>query len=335
MKEIQGNGVSLLIQADALKAFLKKRNDLEKKPDAEEILSFMASQGVIYGVVEESIIQAFLDRDTDGDQPILVAKGSPRKDSKDAWVEYLFQEDFLGTGAQKEDGSIDFRDRGQMPMVNPGDVLARKHSPEEGVSGVNIFGEALEVFPAVDLDMRVGDGATLSEDKMVITAKDKGFPKKDMTGCVSVVQEYFISGDVGYKTGHVEFDGDVVVSGNILPGFRVKCHSLAAKAIEGAHITCEGDVNVSSGILESTVYSRGNLTAAYVTRSDITCLGHMDVVREILDSAVVLNGMCRVEKGRIISSEVTAREGVWVFNVGSTGARNASITAGVSKYAEQ
>ena len=335
MKKIKGDAISLFIQSDALKAFIRKNDRELAMPNPEDVHGFMATHGVTYGLAPTEDIFRFLSTATSKDNLFLVAQSTPMVQSKDAFVEYLFDDAFLTSGSQKEDGTIDFKDRGAMPMVNPGDKLAKKHLPVEGVSGINVFGEAIDPFPAGDQEMAVGDGAKVSGDGMTVVAAVKGFPKKDMTGCVSVVQLYHIKGDVGYKTGHVEFDGDVVVSGTVKPGFKVKCHSLNADAIEGAQITCEGNVIVNKGVLESRIFSRGSISAAYVNQSDINCLGDMIVAREILDSRIVLNGCCRVDNGRILSSDVTAREGIRVMNVGSQGARNTVITAGVSKYAEE
>lgn len=331
MREIHGQGVVLLLQEDGLKAFVKKKGpDL---PDAGSVVDFMSDNGVTYGIVSRYKMAQFLE--STEKRLFLVAHGTPVKESRDAFVEYLFAESFLTSGSRRDDGTMDFRDRGMLPMVGPGDVLARKHPPVEGEAGVNIFGEPIHPCPVRDLDLKAGEGTALSEDGMAVHAADKGFPKKDMAGCVSVVQQYHIQGDVGYGTGHIEFEGDVVVTGTVKPGFRVQCRALTADAVEGGFITCAGDVFVRNGILESTIHSRGNVAAVFVTRSDISCLGDMIVAREVLDSMVVINGSCRMETGRILSSDVTAKQGVWVKTVGSKGARNSVLTAGVSKYAER
>jgi uncharacterized protein (DUF342 family) len=240
MKEINGDHITILIQPDALKAFIKINTREGTLPDPDQVVSFMISHGVTYGLAPKEDLARFLASDATADSLFLAAQGTPMVQSKDAWVEYLFDDAFLTSGTRKEDG-----------------------------------------------------------------------------------------------TGHVELDGDVVVSGIIKPGFKVKCHSLAADAIEGGHITCEGHVMVSKGVLESRIFSRGSVTAAYVNQSNITCLGDMTVGREVLDSRIVLNGSCKIETGRLLSCDVTARDGVRVMTVGSQGAKNTVITVGVSKYATE
>lgn len=334
MKEIPGEGITLLIQEDGVKAFIRKRADTDL-PEAGDVIRFLDAQGITYGLADEQKIAGFLASESDPHRKFQVAQGIPVQESRDAYIEYLFENEYLMSGSEKEDGSIDFRDRGELPMVPVGEMLARKHPLSEGESGVNIFGDTIDPLPARDLALRAGDGARLSDDETAVYAAEKGFPKKDMTGCVSVVQEYHINGDVGYGTGHIEFDGDVVVSGTVQPGFKVNCHSLRADAVEGGLITCEGDVAIRKGILESKIFTRGNLFATFINQSEITCLGNVNVFGEILDSGIMAFGTCNVEKGRILSSDIAAREGVRVLDVGSKGARNTTITAGVSTYAER
>ncbi len=335
MREIPGNGFTLLIQEDALRAYITITALEGEQPGAKAVLSFLESQGVIFGLADKEEIHTFLQSSPDSGQRFRIAQGTPMEESRDASIEYLFQDQFLTSGKKNEDGSMDFKDRGKVPQMNPGDAMAKKHQVTLGQNGVNIFGEDIPTQDAKDVDQLTGNGVSLSEDKLTVYAAEKGFPKKDLTGCVSVVQEYYIRGDVDYRTGHIEFDGDIIVSGTIKPGFKVICNTVTADAIEGGHLTCEGNVIVAKGIVGARIFSRGGLAASFVHQSDITCMGNINVTREIIDSKIHLNGAYLGENSRILSSDVTAREGIWAMNVGTTSSRQAVITSGVSTYAKQ
>jgi len=334
MTVYQEKGLELLIQADTLKAFLKKVDKEQALPEFDETKEFLQVYGVIYGLVDDKLIQEFLKPEFPPKKLFQVAEGLPMKESKDACIEYFIDEQFLNAGKVNKDGTMDFMDRGMVPTVKEGSLLAKKQRAEAGEIGANVFGEHLTPLPATDLDLTVGDGAVLSEDKLEIRAEVDGFPKKDLMGCVSVVQEYYVSGDVDFHTGHIEFDGNVTISGTIKPGFKVSGNTITVDAVEGGIITCEGDVVVKKGILDAQVFSRGTLAASFVHNSNITCMGNLNVTKEILDSKVVLDGFCMIGKGRILSSDVTAKEGIWVMNVGTKGSRNSVLTAGASEYAD-
>ena len=59
---------------------------------------------------------------------------------KDATIKFFFDRDYLKAGGVTNDGAIDFKDRGEMPFVESGTILAEKTAIKESRNGKNIYG---------------------------------------------------------------------------------------------------------------------------------------------------------------------------------------------------
>jgi len=333
MKEVIQKGLSLKIQHDGLKAYLVKTSAFDKVATVHTIKQFLEKNGIIFGVPGQKELAEFID-DFPQDSYFTVAKGSPAVDSKETQFTYSFDHDYLKAGSVDQNGTIDFKERGIIPEVKEGTLLARKIPMQQGKNGTNIFGENILPVLIKDEDINCGRGVRLSEDTLELYAAINGFPKIEIDGSVSVVQEYTINGDVDYSTGHIDFDGNVNISGTIKSGFKVKAHDVTVDSIEGGTITSSGDVIVQKGISKATIFTRGSLSALFIHHSDVQCMGSLNVHKEILDSSALVNGACISKLGRILASSICAKMGVRVHSIGTEHTKQSTIVAGMSTYTE-
>ncbi|MFH1155219.1 MAG: FapA family protein [Pseudomonadota bacterium] len=334
MKEIRGLGLVLRIQNDLLKAFLIKTPQMERWVTAESIREFIAENHIIFGVVEKQDLEHFVESDFYMDNYMIVAHGLPVVESTSPNIDYVFERDHLQAGFLHDDGTMDFKDRGQIPLVKVGDLLVRKTPAVQGRNGSNIYGETIAPILVKDIELRGGNGVVVSSDGLAIHAAITGYPRVDLEGIVSVIQEYTINGNVDYSTGHIDFDGIVTISGIIKSGFRVAACGVNADAIEGGIVNCSGDVSVRQGITKASITARGKLTALFIHHSDITCMGSLEIIKEMLDSRACVNGTCISRQGRILSSTVTAKMGIKVHDIGTEQTRASFLTVGVSRFTE-
>ncbi|MCF6249073.1 MAG: FapA family protein, partial [Desulfobacula sp.] len=149
----------------------------------------------------------------------------------------------------------------------------------------------------------------------------------------SVCPEYQVKGDIGFETGDVDFDGNVVVNGTVKQGFKVKCASLTAKEIQGAEIDVEGDLNVSLGIVDTELVKvKGSVQAKFVHNSKISAFGDLIVQKEIIDSQIYLSGACINKTGVILNSKISAKMGIEAGNIGNKSSRPSTLTVGVDEH---
>jgi len=261
-------------QQDILKYFTIELSDnnlmayIRLGKDAPEAMTvFMIEQllhknGIIFGIVDESVIEAWLYGTARQGEPLLIAEGKPPVLPTDGEIQYYFPINFKRPGRINPDGSMDYRDRGEIPHVGEGMKLASKTFPEPGEPGLDVKGKEISVSEPVDPTFSAGQGTRFNEEKSEIFSSVNGEPHLDVMGVVSVNKEFKVKGDVGYETGNIEFDGNVVVPGEVKEGFSVKCVSLTAREICGAQVDLSGDLNVSMGIMDTKLINvKGNIQA--------------------------------------------------------------------------
>lgn len=334
MKEIRKDDLVLKIQHDGLAAFLIKTPTFSSATTVDDLRRFLDENHIVFGIVERHQLQKFIDGSFSEGHYYPVANGMPPVQHQPAQIDYVVASDYLHAGFVSDDGSIDFKDRGRIPGVNAGDLIAEKKPGVPGKPGCNIYGETLTPDPVMAAKIKCGNGVSLSDDGLKVYATISGYPKVDIDGTIGIVQIYTINGNVDYSTGHINFDGNVIITGVIKNGFKVTAHDIDADGIEGGEVESSGDIRIRQGISKAKVIARGNVLAHYIHHSDITCMGSLDVEKEILDSTLVANGACYSSAGRVLSSTIYAKMGARLHTVGTEQTRFSTITVGISKYTE-
>ncbi len=295
-----------------------------------EIKKFLAGHGITFGLIDEEI-EALL-RERPVGTPRLIAKGRSPKSGKDAEVAYYFDRDPLKIGTLRAGGSIDFKAKGEIPQVKEGFLLAEKTPLIREKDGIDVYGNPIPAEKANDLFLYSGPGVKSSPDGLKFYAGTNGRPELLADGKLYVFPEFRIEGDVGLETGHIDFDGYVNVSGTVQEGFRVRGARLSAKEIQKADIAIEGDISVDGGIIGAQITCKGNLRARYIHSSQVEVLGNIFVEAEVIDSRIEANGtfMASYPSGKIFSSQISAREGIEVHQIGSASSRPCLISVKVN-----
>lgn len=321
------------LSEDNAQAFLTIKTRDTRLLEPSHVRRFLEKNRIINGVKLDHEIESWLLQALPGDPPFIIASAREAKYPKNAEVRYHFPTRFLHAGKINPDGSINFQDRGEIPYVEDGAFLAAKIFPEQGAPGIDVFGNEIPVDDPVDLAFAAGPGTRLSEDGVRIYASVAGQPHLDALGNVTVCPEFQIKGDLGFETGNVNFDGNVIVSGSVKEGFKVKCASLTAKEIQGAEIDISGDLNVSMGIVDTELVKvKGSVQAKFVHNSKISAFGDLIVQKEIIDSRIYLSGACINENGLIVNSVISAKMGIRAGNIGNPSAKPSSLTVGVDEH---
>ncbi len=326
--EIITGGIQLQVSGDYMGAFLTKTDDFDPDVAVSDIKEELFDRGIVSGLMADEMILGFIGSSGFKTQAFRVAKGIRPIKGQDAKLEFFFNTDYLKAGGMDEDGNIDFKERGEIPLVEKGTVLAEKTPRVEARWGLNIHGEDVPAEKGEDRALRFGKGAILSEDGYKLLAAVRGYPKYSLGGVVYVHEEYTTGGDVDFETGHIEFDGNVNIKGCIKSGFKVRGNDISTIELDGGIIEAEGDVKVAGGINEGKIYARGNVYAKFIHGSEIVCMGDVYVQKEIVDSTIESSGSCAISNGKLISSQVSAKMGVTARNIGTEMASPSVITVG-------
>ena len=323
-----GAVADLVVSDDRLEAFIRAPLPLHGSSDIEPIKKLIKKRGIKFGIVEDGAIREFLKTCNDPLKRFSVARGIAPSAGRPAEIVYHFNTEHETSGKILEDGSIDFHSMGDSPFVKKGQLVAEKRPMENPKPGKDIFGDALPVGGMTDCPLIPGNNVEMSPDGLKLFAAIQGQPVLDIKGGVSVLKQFTVKGDVNFKTGNIDYHGNVVVSGAIMPGFTVKCEELTVNEIDGGIIRITGNLNVSKGVINADIETQGGVQARFVNNSKIFAYRNMMITREIMESRIMISGSLTNDSGRITSSLIAARKGMSVRQIGTEKAAPSTIRVG-------
>jgi hypothetical protein len=322
-------GVNLNVSTDKLTATIAPVGGNQVPPPLDTIKLMLMEKEIDFGLVSDSLLSTHLKKNPMPVEPFVVARGTPPAPGHPPEIRYYFDTNPLRVGTLLEDGTMDWKNRGEIPQVAVGDLLAEKLGGDPGQPGTSIFG--LEIAPprVKDPTLKFSKGAERSEDGRQILAKIKGTPKLGSDGRIGVFGVLPIDSDIGVETGNVEFDGHIEVNGGITSGYKVKGGSLSIKEIQNAEIEMTDDLVSYGGVYGSTIKVGGHFKASHIHNSTIEVLGDLVVEKEVFGCTIEVNGRCLIDDGKIIGSKIAAKKGIQVKDIGTPAARPSELTVGV------
>ena len=324
--------IELIVSNRGTKAWIKNNGPQLQDVTVSQVKTLLEKRGVTTGIIADEKIATRLRNHLGGGEKWIVAETPIHQPKVDGKIEYFFTTQDRCPGIFKDDGTIDFKDRGDIPFVKKGQLLAKKIIWEQSQALPNVLGELIRLEPLEQVTLKGGTGTRLSEDGFALYATGEGEPILDNRGIVSVYQDLIIKKDVGFETGHIDFEGNVFVHGNIKDGFKVSCANLTVNEINGGIISVNGNLKVSKGITDARVSAQGHITAQFINKSKIKALGNMTVSREILESSISINGKFLNTQGRIIASTICAKMGLFARLVGTEKSEPSILKPGRNDY---
>ena len=224
------------------------------------LMSELFGKNITYGV-KHGEVQSLFSKTEDG--VYVIAEGDPPGVTIDERLELNFasgpEEEKSDVGSDK----INFRDMVEILSVDPGALLAVKHSGVQGKPGRKVTGEILPAAAPQVLELTGGVGVEIAAGGGMVYAKIGGRPAAKKSG-----NRYFIDvdpvlhkkGDVDISSGNIRFKGDVVIHGDVCEGMTVQA---AGKInilgmVFDARIATQGDITAGQNITGSSLVAGGN-----------------------------------------------------------------------------
>lgn len=238
----------------------------------EKILEKIAEMGITTGVDLNSIQKA-LNLNKSG--VYVIASGAKPIAGENGWVEPYFA---LNAGAklvEKEDGSIDFREMSNFPIVERGRVLGIIHPPINGKDGYSVLGLPIPAPKVYPVAVNTGAGVSIIDNKIVALESGRPFmEKKGLMVKISIFPKLVHQGNVNLESGNIRFTGDVEIHGEIEKNMTVEAQGniTISKSVNGSSVTAFGSI-VSAGSIINSELSSGKqnliVTEMGKTLSDI------------------------------------------------------------------
>ena len=323
------------ISYDEMEAYLLLPTPLEMVDDYtfDDVMAKVHAAGVKIGINETKISAMIQERYFD--RECLIAKGIDVVNGVDAYFDYNFDTNFNKVPSLREDGTVDSWSIHTVELVEEGQVIAEYHEPVEGSNGMTVKGKLLVAKRGKPLPQLAGKGFVRSEDNKTYTCTMNG--KIEMKGnriLISDVHE--VHGDVGLKTGNIDFRGDVIIHGNVPTGAVIRATGSITVdgTVEGAILDAHKDIIIRGGMLgagRGTVITKGNLIVKFMEYTKVKA--HGSVTTDSLINCKVSAYDKVYLKGKhasVVGGTVHAATGIEAYNFGNEYGVKTEIYAGIN-----
>ncbi|EMY76392.1 PF03961 family protein [Leptospira weilii serovar Ranarum str. ICFT] len=269
---------------------------------------------------------------------VEIAKGAAPIPGENGWVR--FYHPMAKRVKLLEDGRADFRNIDRYINVKVGEKLATKFEGIPGTPGFDVFGNIIPApaikKPKLVIGNNIEERAGLEEGKKLqeyFASTNGVIFVTDVS--ITVSPELHIAGNVGLSTGNIQFDGNVIVRGDIEPGSVVECTGalVVYGNLESNTVKVGQDLIVHGGIKGSgteIIQVTGRIQAKFIENTFLETEGDIIVEGAILNStidtlgSIILNG----SNGNLVSSKVRTNEGISVVSLGSSAELDVMVELG-------
>lgn len=298
--------------------------DYNKKELLTTIIALASKAAISYGVDIQGIMSAMKPG-----EKFDIARGIAPTPGEDAYIktyEIMEVEPLLIS-----DGKVNHYELNLINKVVSGDWLGERKEPTQGISGINILGEEV-LAPNGQQEKLLYDprtvGPILDEDLGITTlqAKCAGAVvyNNQSVGVCDVIE---ISGDVGFQTGNVDFDGFVNITRTVDDNFSVRAlydvQILGDLGIGGVDIieSVEGKVYIRGGIAgknKAKIICRGDFYTKFASDCTIECQGTVNIGFYAMNCNITAQEVIlESPSSKIIGGVTTANYKVEVGELGS------------------
>lgn len=317
--------VSISLSENKLEAYLQIHNWDETYSLTEEDLHHLLKQhGVVYGVRHDLLAKISAHPANYLIDKIVVATGDEPVQGDHGSIRFLYEKTDLQSSPKKmDDGKVDLREIRQLNNVSKGQPIAEKLPPSAGIPGKTVTGEEIPAKAGKEAYFKIGKNVVANGD--ILYATIDGLVTMTDRDKVNVFPVYEVNGDVDYAIGNIEFIGNVVVRGNVLPGFRVRAMGdiRVIGGVEAAELDADGSIEITAGILgqnKGFVKAGKNVKAGFMQDANVYAVEDVIVTQSILHSHVKAgrNVICMGSKGLVVGGTIQAGEKVSVRTLGNT-----------------
>lgn len=268
---------------------------------------------------------------------LVVAKGVPPTPPVDETLELKFNPNAKAMPQVMEDGSVDYRELGYLQMTSANEPLAIKKPGVSGKPGIDVYGNEIPSKPPKTVAMPSGKNTSVSPDGLMLIATISGQVVFEDHRRISVAPVYHVKENVDFSTGNINFNGSVVVHGNVNAGFRVAAEGNIEIMgfVEAADIEAVGDIVVRGGI-QGTATTRINaghdLKALYLQNAVVNASGDVIVSDSIMNSVIVAKEV-RVsgKRGLLVGGMIRVKTKLFARIIGSRMGTKTRIVLGYRK----
>ena len=300
----------------------------------EKVTNFIKTKGIVYGIKP-----TFFDE--------LKAAVSERKETKifdlaagttpvtptEPYLRSAYK-DFKG-----DRNGTSIRDRQQGNFVKKDELVAEVAYKNSGENGKDIFGTAIHFIPPTMSGITCGTNVEARGETKFYATKD-GLPTVTENS-VSVEPAYIHKGNVNLSTGNINFDGPVVIMGNVEYGASVSARGdLEVKGvIEEAVIKCSGTLR-AAGIIsgpKGLIKVGGDAHVSFVSNASMEIHSDLFVTGNISNSKILVAKTLTItsEDSSIIGGSLYFGHVLSCKNLGKSSGQTTTVNGGTDPFLQR
>ncbi|MDE2076359.1 MAG: DUF342 domain-containing protein [Burkholderiales bacterium] len=301
----------------------------------DDVVQTLAGMGVVFGLDEALLLDVCA---TGKSGTFVVASGLAAVNGDDARFEVLVNLVRDRTPRLDENGLIDFRELGEIPVVDVGQPLMKRVPPTQGTPGRTVLAGLLSPQPGKDERFALGlPGVEVSDkDHNLLCATVRGQPVQVGANGMLVEQVIHFNGAT-MATGNIAFDGTVHIDGDVLTGMKVQATGdvIVTGTVDGGLIEAGQSVLVQGGIIAHAYITAGDsVSARFVENSRVEAGANVGIDDMALQSDLqagnqIVVGRKATKRGRLVGGSARATMKVFAPLLGDPASSVTSVTVGV------
>jgi hypothetical protein len=271
----------MVIGPDKLRAWVHVNAEGDREAYSEQSLrATLEAQGVVVDEAVQKRIAALVGRLQAGEVPtedVVLVEGVAAVNGTDGSVEWSPECDPTRPVSGEAGDVVNHYARSSIMSVSAGTVICTVHPPTEGQAGRNIYGREIPQRKGRRAPLEFGESVEQSSKTEQVLAKIGG-RLNVVNRRVWISPLLTVARNVDFQVGNVNFDGDVLVGGNVLDLFGVKCtRDLVVRGvIEAAQIEVGGNLVAGGGVAgkeKGVVTVGGEVKARFIDNATVTAGG--------------------------------------------------------------
>jgi len=275
---------------------------------AEEILEFLKANTITHGI-DTDLVQMLLKPNCAAGW-YDVALGEPPVDGTDSVIECRVNLEHSSIPVPGDDGTVDFRDRGDLPEVTEGTAIYVKIPGRAAKDGLDLAGNPIAAKPSRDINLIPTENTRLREgDSLVLEAACDGYLFIGRDGRVQVGRVFNVKGDLDLQVGNIRYHGPVHVGGNVPSGFRIHAGGdiTVQGTAEGSDLhSSGGSIEIRGGVFGGKIHAAADIKVAFAHEATLQAGGVVEGGKYLQHCQVRCTILRFARGGMIVGGQVLA-----------------------------